>query len=331
MGYLLDKNGKRRIPLRAHHTIGRSADKVDSVVAAPAVSRIHAVVEWFHEGWQIRDLSRNGTWLNGKRLTNTESEALPRGSILNFGERKGPAWELIDDSEPTSLLVGDTPDTPTLPLTPYLFLPDEALPQLVVYYSAHRRSWLYYPMSGAHEQLPEQSLEHGERIAVEGRQWRVFLADSAQSTELMPESGQRLDDYQFLFDLSLDEEITRLRLRRGEQAIDLGERSHHYLLLHLARRRAEDAARGLDQKSQGWADNELLTRELGVDPSHLNILIFRARKQIADKLVVAVDSEQLVERRKGQVRFGCPHFSIFKGERLTHEMRDAHLETAPQQ
>ena len=331
MGQLLDRVGNRRVPLRAHHTIGRSADKVDSVIAAPSVSRIHAVLEWFRDGWQVRDLSRNGTWLNGVRLSSTESVPIRPGNTLNFGDRKGPVWELVDDSEPASMLLGTTADSPDLVLSPYLFLPDEAHPQMVVHYAPQRRSWMYYPMTGAGEQLPEHLLEHGQRIGAGGREWQVFLADSAQSTELAPVAGQRLGDFRFLFELSLDEEVTRLCLKHGAEAVDLGERSHHYLLLHLARHRADEAAAGVDQKSQGWVDNELLARELGVDLPHLNILIFRARKQIADRMVVAVDSEQLVERRKGQVRFGCPHFTIHKGERITHEMRGARLELAPGQ
>jgi hypothetical protein len=263
-------------------------------------------------------------------VNSAQSTELPVGSQLNFGAQNGPTWQLVDDAPPRSLLLADTPDTATLPLTSYLFLPDDEQPQLVVNYSSPRRSWLYHPITRGDEELPEHALTHGQRLEVDGRAWRVFLAESANSTELMPLSGQRLDDFQFLFDLSLDEEITRLRLRRQGRDIDLGERSHHYLLMHLARHRAEESVAGLDQKCQGWVDTELLARELGVDVSHLNILIFRARKQIAEKLPPSIDSEQLVERRKGQVRFGCPHFTIYKGETATHQMLRSPMESARQ-
>ncbi len=331
MGYILDTKSGRRLPLRAHHTLGRSADQVDTVVAAPEVSRMHAVLEWFLDGWQLRDLSRNGTWVNGKRLKAAHNTALELGASMTFGAQTGSAWELVDDGAPTSLLLADSAGTVTLPLTSYLFLPDEIRPTLVIHYSNIRRSWLYHPIGDAEVDLQEYPLRHQQRLETGAQAWRVFLADSANATELVPASGERLDTFQFLYDLSLDEEITRLRLQRGNQAIDLGERSHHYLLLQLARHRAEEAAEGLDNKSQGWVDTDLLARELGVDVSHLNILIFRARKQIAEKLPANIDPEPLVERRKGQVRFGCPNFSIFKGEQLTHSLNGPDAEPRSQQ
>lgn len=320
MGYILDTTSGRRLPLRAHHTLGRSADQVDTVVAAPEVSRMHAVLEWFHDGWQLRDLSRNGTWLNGKRLRAAHNTSLARGARMSFGAQSGGVWELVDDTAPASLLLADSAGAVTLPLTSYLFLPDEIRPDLVIHYSNIRRSWLYHPIGDGELDLREYPLQHQQRLETGAQAWRVFLADSANATELVPASGERLDDFQFLYDLSLDEEVTRLRLQRGDQDIDLGERSHHYLLLQLARHRAEAAAAGLDTKSQGWVDTDLLARELGVDVSHLNILIFRARKQIAEKLPTSIDPEPLVERRKGQVRFGCPRFAIFKGEQVTHSL-----------
>ena len=76
MGYLVESVSGRRTPLRAHHTLGRSADKVDTVISHPAVSRIHAVLEWQDGHWQIRDLSRNGCWVNGRRLPSNESVVL---------------------------------------------------------------------------------------------------------------------------------------------------------------------------------------------------------------------------------------------------------------
>lgn len=307
------------MPLRAHHTIGRSADKADTVIADPGVSRIHAVLEWSPDGWELRDLSRNGTWLDGKRLAPGEGTLVSQGQRIAFGGRKGPTVVVEDTGAPRSLLLSEVPGESDIELTPYLFLPDEAHPKLVVYYSSQRREWLHYPLRAGHEQLPGETLSHRQILDVDGVRWRVFMADSATSTALSG-SDQRLNDFQFLFDLSLDEESTRLRLRQGELEINLGERSHHYLLLQLARHRCEEAQQGVDQSSQGWVDTELLARELGVDLPHLNILIFRARKQLSDKLVTAVDSEQLVERRKGQVRFGCPHFTIHKGDTLTHEM-----------
>ncbi|MEM7294897.1 MAG: FHA domain-containing protein, partial [Pseudomonadota bacterium] len=59
---------------------------------------------------------------------------------------------------------------------------------------------------------------------------------------------------------------------------------------------------------------------LGADMTHINIMIFRARKQLAHALVGKVDSDFLVERGRGRVRFGFPRFKIYKGEELTYHL-----------
>jgi hypothetical protein len=138
-------------------------------------------------------------------------------------------------------------------------------------------------------------------------------------TEARAHSLQKLVDIEFVFSLSLDEETTQLELHqpKQKQTIDLGVRSHHYLLLQLARHRADDITRGLDSKSQGWIYADHLAAELGLDITHMNIQIFRARKQFADNLPETVDHESLLERRGGKIRFGGVKFKIYKGATLT--------------
>ena len=59
----------RRWELRGAATVGRSPD-VDVVLDDPHVSRVHARLELVGGVWTLLDdgLSRNGTWLNGRRL-----------------------------------------------------------------------------------------------------------------------------------------------------------------------------------------------------------------------------------------------------------------------
>lgn len=116
------------------------------------------------------------------------------------------------------------------------------------------------------------------------------------------------------FDVSLDEEHVFLTLHDGTgRQHCLGERIHHYALLMLARLRVEDAARGMDPADQGWVDMERLSRMIGIDRSHLNIQIFRARRQILDALGPDMAQADAVERRRGEVRFGPFDLCIVRG------------------
>ncbi|SFU29600.1 hypothetical protein [Pseudoduganella namucuonensis] len=119
------------------------------------------------------------------------------------------------------------------------------------------------------------------------------------------------------FQVSLNEEHAYLRIALGARAeLDLGERAHHYSLLTLARRRMDDARQGLDPSSQGWIQLDQLSRMLGLDPSHLNIQIHRARSQIARALPDGATLPDVVERRRGELRLGSVPFQILRGSRL---------------
>jgi len=320
MARILDTGTNRFHPLRAHHTFGRSTDKVDTSVTSPTASRIHAAFQWSGQGWQVRDLSRNGTWVAGVRLTASQDVDIVAGDEVFFGSPDGDSWQFVDDSPPRSLLLANTPDTSTVELKPYTFLPNEGHPEIALTYSQNRHCWLSHRVEDADPEQSERVLKHGELLFCNGQQWKIFLAECENATELYPLAENQLDDFEFVFDLSLDEENTILRLERQQQTLDMGERTHHYLLLHLARIRAMAAQHGLDQNTEGWIANDQLSKDLGMDMAHINILIFRARKQFAESSDVSLESEHLVERGKGRLRFGCPRFKIYKGQQLAYQM-----------
>lgn len=122
------------------------------------------------------------------------------------------------------------------------------------------------------------------------------------------------------FQVSLNEEhiFLQAKLPSGEN-IDLGERVHHYCLVTLARRRLHDARRGIDATGQGWVAVGDLARMLGLEPSHLNIQLFRARQHVACALAPELDPKHLLERRRGEVRLGGMPFRIVRGTVLEGE------------
>src|SRR5690606_42011650 len=89
--------------------------------------------------------------------------------------------------------------------------------------------------------------------------------------------------------------------------------------LHLARLRLMDAKAGLSASNQGWVYSDQLTSDLGIETTHINIQIFRARKQFSDTLTDVLGIQQLLERRGGKIRFGCDQFTIFKDDVLLAE------------
>jgi hypothetical protein len=129
-------------------------------------------------------------------------------------------------------------------------------------------------------------------------------------------SWESSKDICFIFKVSLDEEHVTVNIKHGEELLDLGERAHHYLLLTLTRQRLSDAMGGMDMETQGWVAQDRMVDMLDMESSHLNIQIFRIRKQINEALKDSTGLPTVIERRIGEMRFGCSDFQIFRGASL---------------
>ncbi len=222
---------------------------------------------------------------------------------------------MIDIAAPADMLWPlDKNPLPTAPiyLSRYHLLPDANTPELALFFNEDSQHWRREPLHQQHEEPIE--LNDGDLVQFCNSHWQFVRAQIVGPTEA--KASRHINDYEFIFNMSLDEETTQLELHH-QQTLDLAVRTHHYLLLQLARHRAEDATRGLDSKSQGWVYADQLAAELGLDSTHMNIQIFRARKQLADSLPDALGQQCLLERRGGKIRFGCEKFKIYKGDKLT--------------
>ncbi|WP_051228820.1 hypothetical protein [Paludibacterium yongneupense] len=118
------------------------------------------------------------------------------------------------------------------------------------------------------------------------------------------------------FFMSTNEEHTKIRIRLVDEAIDLGEREHHYLLATLARKRLADFSAGIDSTAQGWLERPELATMLGIDVQHANIHIFRARQQIAKLAPSHGELNHIIECRRGGIRLAAVPFEIYRGARI---------------
>jgi len=85
-----DENGvDRRITLTDRIFLGRVCRGLDRekciLVRNPVVSRDHAVVRLTHDGVEITDLSKNGTWINDVRMAPGASQRLEDGDCISLG------------------------------------------------------------------------------------------------------------------------------------------------------------------------------------------------------------------------------------------------------
>ncbi|GFG53692.1 peptide-binding protein [Mycolicibacterium agri] len=92
-------SGRELIPLTGQRvTLGKSSTNAVALSHDETVSRLHAVLENLGFAWSIRDLgSRNGTYLNGERIT--AERVLRSGDELRLGATRLMFWEVRDSGE----------------------------------------------------------------------------------------------------------------------------------------------------------------------------------------------------------------------------------------
>ncbi|MBE0455879.1 FHA domain-containing protein [Pseudoalteromonas sp. KG3] len=315
MAYLLNKDSNECCFLYAHHSFGRFQYSVDTLVNDLSVSKIHAIIEWLNGKWYIRDLSLNGTWLNHKRLQKDSAEELHIGDKIYFAGNSQVTYVVKDLSAPVDQLVKldaqQKKTTETIVLNNYHLLPAEQ-PEWAIIYQPNSGQW-YLESLHDDEFTTREMLQDNSVISVANEQW-VFLSSHLEvDTQVSSVPQLYINELDFIFNLSLDEETSELKIHHHNKDVDLHVRCHHYLTLNLARYRAADAKKGVLPANQGWVNTEQLVKDLGVDMRYLNIQIHRARKQFSEVLTNVHDAENIIERQLRKVRFAGASFMIYKG------------------
>lgn len=294
-----DKSGKIR-PVPSRTLVGRSAASALRLNEAH-VSGEHATIAWNGRVWEVRDLgSRNGTFLDGRRLSPGEASVVGGGARLAFGDASD-TWLFVEAGPPSALAEHTRTGEQRLPQDGILALPDEDHPEALVYADAQGR-WVV--------ELSDReptSIGDGDVLSAGGGTWRIRLPETHVGTATMSVLAP-LDAVKLRFAVSRDEEHVQVTVVHRGQPIALEAREHWYTLLTLARLRTQDA--GEPPAEQGWIERDDLLRMLGIDSNALNVAIYRARRQLQ---AAGVDGAAgLVEVRRGQRRIGvsCDRLEI---------------------
>jgi len=322
MGTVFNPATEERVLLRAYHVFGRNELSADTRIPSPDVSSLHAVVRWRAQAWTIADFSRNGTFDEGEALPPGQWRPLREGQLLRFGSSPRSVWQVCELSPPTTSLIPLEPHRAALPLTRSQVLPSLEDPALAIFQDA-AGGWVL------DRDGEMRTLAHGDAVNVHGVTYRLMVTERADETAEGADAALH-GPLHLVFDVSADEEHVRLQLRHGSRLIELGERSHHYCLVTLARQRVEDARSGVPSSLQGWCDCDELAARLGIDVAYLNIQIHRARQQLMASAPAAAQLCQLVERRRGSLRLGELSFEIGQGSRLRDRYRPVLAASRPE-
>lgn len=293
---------QRHHALAARTVIGRSR-RCDLRVEDAAVSGEHLAIWWSEGTWHLRDLgSTNGSLRNGVRLDPGQTEVLSVGDTITAG-RSDHAWTVEDLDPPVAFAVLEGQGRRVLSTGNLLALPSPEDAEVLVSLSP-QGEWSAETASGVAAVADQQLLTVGDQV------WRIHLPEEHRGTVDASLTAAPTEAGALRFGVSQDEEYVEIQVRLGERVIELGARAHHYLLLLLARQRLDDAAEDGPASSQGWMHTETLMALLQVPETHLNVQIFRARKQF---LQAGCGADLVpVERRPGAglIRIGTGRLEV---------------------
>ncbi len=276
-----------RIQRLGARTIAGRASTCGWVLSDTRVSKEHTTL-WWESGWRVRDLgSRNGTFVDGRRLAIGEVAELGTGSALGLG-RTDEVWTLVDASPPHPCAVRVHDGAVQRLHGSLIALPSPEHPVVTV--SRCATGWSIEEADGSRD------ITDGDLIHVAHEVWRLELPESLDATHeaetlmLGPLSRVKLR-----FRVSPDEEMVQVAASCDANDWQLQPRSYHYMLLTLARQRLSDRGAGVAADAEGWVLTRDLAHMLRTEERTLNVHVYRARRQLGD---LGIDGAAgLIERR----------------------------------
>lgn len=296
MASLRDRQGAIH-PVHATHLVGRSR-AMGTVIASPGVSAQHLAFNWTGSEWTLRDLaSRNGTWVDGRKLAAGEVVTLQRGTVVAVGS-EDETLTLVDDGPPCAWATsGDTTIDGSADL---LALPSTDEP-VALFQLDPERGWVL--------SIEEETrvVRTGVDVEVAGRTWRVSLPEAVVGTTPASPPSSPGPGIGLVFRVSSDGEYIQVTATAGGAEHPLPARAHHEILLALARSRLADA--GQPAGEQGWVYTSRLMKMVRLSSNQLYVGIHRARREFE---ALGLRGAELVERRTTthQVRLGIETVSI---------------------
>ncbi len=262
-------------------------------------SKTHAEIFWTGEHWMLRDLSsRNGTWVDGRKVAPGKRVILEEGLSLAFGNGDA-TWIFEDAAEPVPL--ARCLDSNEIQLLHNEVEDDEA-PSLRVR-RLEEGGWLLMSGGWTRTVVDEQIL------VIDGRPWELSLPLGGDHGRTQGGAQVHLAHIELQLRHSRDEEVVEVAYidKNGLQK-RLPNRVYFYTLLHMARMYKNDLREGFSPDECGWRINDVLYRDLRLSRSAFNLHMFRIRQVFRQNGVV--DSVGIVARRGDRTRIGTERFVI---------------------
>lgn len=283
LSYLRSEADGRRVYLKHKMTVGRLASS-DLPLQNPMSSGRHAAISYSGGGWWIFDLnSRNGTFLNGDKLTLGPAARIRTADILSFGSAD-ESWVVENVSRAAAMAIGPNGHIRAAERGRITIKDVSTSESCDVYLRGDK--WLMDARMG----VQSTPVHDGDAILVGETTWLLSLPDPLELRSTIP------------MRMSVLRNPTRgqmeIVLYAGTRAVRLDSRSHNALLGTLASYSAGD---GLGPASLGgWRTVEFVCEDIGLTRQILNLYVHRLRASLEQHEIP--NAASIVERDDGRIR-----------------------------
>lgn len=296
---LVNISNGSRYTLVTRNLVGRSRG-ASLWLDRPYMSNEHASISWNGNAWELKDLgSRNGSYIDGRRMEAGESVAVNEESIIGFGDPQ-EKWSLVDSGAPVLSALNQESGESYVAENGLLSIPQEGPPEISVYQNKTGQ-WIAETSAGDISEIEDSSV-----LTAGKNSYRISLPYIDEGTPLL--GLPSLDLMKLRFEVPKNLEHVRITLVHAGGEFELESREHSFLLLILAKERL--AEEGDVTPETGWVDRDELARMVGVTVPVLHVLVHRARQQFADQNIPG--AADIVDVRRGQRRLGAHNIEIIE-------------------
>ncbi|MCH2223797.1 MAG: FHA domain-containing protein [Crocinitomicaceae bacterium] len=308
MAQLSNSNTGKLIFLNLFHIFGRSHSMCNTQLAYTDCSKLHATIFYKNNRWYFKDQSKNGTLIDNE-LVCGKTIVLKIGQKICFSYKfRYATWNVDDLNPPCSYLYNLKNETFILLNDKYNSLRSNDKYSL---YLDQNNQWILK------DRKDSLFVKNEDIIIHKGAHWKFVKNDCFEDT-IDYESYQLKPS--FIFELSHDYEHVNISILINEVEFKLGNKSQNYVLYLLAKKTNDDVQKGIPPTDIGWINNDSLLNTLSkelytnFDIYYLNLQVYRIRKQLSN-----IDSsnsilKNVIERRKGQIRFNLSQITIKEPE-----------------
>lgn len=309
MAIIENKQNNTTVMLHCQHTVGRASNNT-SCIDKKDISRKHAIIYWEKYCWKLTDFSSNGTKVNGKYLHHA-TKKLQDNDRVQFSNDEEQIWQIINLDPPNSFFKAINDKEPFIDLSRGIV--STGLDENLSFFLSRKKQWIMD--NGINETL----LIHKNKYCINKVMYE-FIENKILSETLLNTDITKDACFQLL--ISIDEESITSKIKINDLELDLGNRVFNHLLLYLVRIKQHDVNFGINDKLCGWVSmeelHEALSKELlkEVDAYYINTLIHRLRKNLMNLPPYGFLFANIIERKKGKLRFGLSKFEIEKERAL---------------